>query len=174
MPEYDLPPRAGVTALAEAAGLSRSRAKQILDTAAIKRDKYREYPTSAAMAALLAFSDASRSTGHALNGDGNPDTRNDHMQALAAARATAETARARKVELEVAQKEGRLISRAAVLSAATDFATHLRNGLLGLGPRIATKCVGRDAEEIAAIIDGAIRDALSDLSDADAYLLGPP
>ncbi|PWB89866.1 hypothetical protein C5688_13585 [Methylocystis sp. MitZ-2018] len=173
MHDYDLPSAAGITELAEAAGLSRDRAKQVLDTAKIKRDKYRKYPTELAMQALLAFSDAGKATGHALNGYGNPDTRNDHMQALAAARATAESARARKIELEVASKEGRLVSREAVNKTAVEFATHVRNGLLGFPARIAHKLVGsQSADEIEGIIDVAIREELAALSDIDHYALG--
>jgi phage terminase Nu1 subunit (DNA packaging protein) len=172
MHNYTLPPEAGITELAEAAGLSRDRAKQVLDTAKIKRDKYRKYPTELAMQALLAFSDAGKSTGHALNGYGNPDTRNDHMQALAAARATAESARARKIELEVASKEGRLVSREAVNQAAVEFSTHIRNGLLGFPARIAHKLVGAaDAEAIERVLDEAIREELAALSDIDLYAL---
>ncbi len=172
MHTYDLPPEAGITELAEAAGLSRDRAKQVLDTAKIKRDKYRKYPTEIAMQVLLAFSDAGKATGHALNGYGNPDTRNDHMQALAAARATAESARARKIELEVANKEGRLVSRDAVNKTAVEFATHVRNGLLGFPARIAHTLVGvADAEAIERVLDDAIRVELATLTDIDLFAL---
>ncbi|ULO24249.1 hypothetical protein [Methylocystis sp. SB2] len=124
------------------------------------------------MRALLAFSDAGRSTGHAMNGYGNVATRNDHMQALAAARATAESARARKIELEVASKEGRLVSRDVVNKTAVEFATHIRNGLLGFPARIAHKLVGAaDAEAIERVLDDAIREELAALSDIDLYAL---
>ena len=176
MIEQDLEAEAGITELAEVAGLSRPRAKQILDVAQIKRDKYRKYPTQRALEALYAFKDASRSSGHALAGLGNPDAPRDHMQALAAARATAENARARKLELEVGVKEGKLIARADIETAALNFVTILRNSLLGLPSRMCTQLVGRDADAIERILDDAIRDALSHASDSDNYLLGidPP
>ena len=176
MIDHDLPNEAGITALADVAGLARDRAKQVLDTAGIRRDKYKKYNTDRALTALLAFKDASRSTGHALNGLGNPDAPQDHLQALAAARATAEEARARKLTLEVAAKEGKLIARADVETAAVNFATILRNSLMGLPAKICTRLVGRDADEIERILDDAIRDALSHASDYDNFILGidPP
>jgi phage terminase Nu1 subunit (DNA packaging protein) len=177
MIEHDLAAEAGITELAEVAGLSRPRAKQILNVAQIKRDKYRKYPTQRALEALFAFKDASRSSGHALAGLGNIDApQTDHMQSLAAARATAENARARKLELEVGVKEGKLIARADVETAALNFATILRNSLLGLPSRLCTTLVGRDADAIEIILADALRDALSNASDLDNYIFGidPP
>ena len=171
MMEHDLGPEANITELAELAGLSRNRAKQILDTAKVKRDKYRKYPTKLALECLLAFKDSSRSSGHALSNMGNIDAhQNDHMMALAAARATAENARARKLELEVAAKEGRLIDRKDVETAALNFATILRNSLMGLPSRLCTTLAGRSADEIETILDDAMRDALANVADLDNYL----
>jgi hypothetical protein len=169
--DHDLGPRSNITQLAHVLNMNRAEAKRILEIAKIKRDaRAREYPTEIALAALVAFTDSSKASGQQLNGMGS-GYENSNLNALADARASAEKARARKVILEVEQKEGRLVSKQAVVTAATDFATHLRNGLLGLGARICTKCVGRDADEISDIIETAIADALADLSDADSYLL---
>ena len=171
MIEHDLPNEAGITELADLAGLSRNRAKQILDMAKVKRDKYKKYPTKLALDALYAFKDASRSSGHSLAGMGNPDApQNDHMMALAAARATAETARARKLTLEVETREGNLIARKDVEAAALNFATILRNSLMGLPSRICAQLAGRSADEIETILDDAMRDALANVADLDNYL----
>jgi hypothetical protein len=168
---HDLGPRANITQLAHVLNMNRAEAKRILEIAKIKRDaRAREYPTAIALAALVAFTDSSKSSGAQLNGMGS-GYENSNLNALADARASAEKARARKVELEVSQKEGKLVSKQAVVTAATDFATLLRNGLLGLGSRIATRCAGRTQDEIANIIEDALRDALEELSDLDAYLL---
>lgn len=164
--------RLNISTLAEMTNLSRQRAKQVLQTCGIRRDSYRLYDADKALTALRAFTDTSKASGHRLSGEGSTAAPpNDQMAALANARAAAEQARARKVELEVAQKEGRLISREAVTETAVAFASHLRNGLLGMGARVATKCVGRDADAISAIIEDAMRDALADLSDLDAYIM---
>ncbi len=162
--------RLNITTLAEMANLSRDRARDVLKMAGIKRDTYRLYDAEQAMKALTAFTDSNMASGNHLAGRGS-DYSGSGIEALAAARASAEIARARKVELEVAQKEGRLVTKQAVIEAATDFATLMRNGLLGLGSRISTRCVGRSADEISTIIEDAIADALADLSDVDNYLL---
>lgn len=96
MDSHYFPPEAGITQPPEAAGLSRQRVKQTLDTG--RRSNATSiasmYPTGLAMQALLAFSDAGKLTSRPLNGYGSSKTRNDHMQALAAARARKKYARA--------------------------------------------------------------------------------
>ncbi|MGJ0396291.1 MAG: hypothetical protein ACR65U_08710 [Methylocystis sp.] len=96
-----------------------------------------------------------------------------HLAALASARAASEQARARKLLIEVETKTGKLVSREAAQNAANEFATYTRNSLLGLPAKIAHRFVGvRSAEDAERILDEAIRDELTALSDVDSYVLG--
>jgi hypothetical protein len=170
--DYGLPERANITAISDALAMGRGHARKILDAAKIRHDKDGKYDSARAIEALTAFSDADKALGLALAG-ANPEKQTDHLAQLASAKAQAEMARARKLEIEVAQKEGRLVSREAVETATAEFATYARNSLLGLPAKIAHRFVGvRSAEDAERILDEAIRDELSNLSDVDNYVLG--
>lgn len=172
MNDYGLPQRVNITALSDALAMGRGHAKKIFDAAKIRHDKDGKYDSARAIEALTAFSDADKALGLALAG-ANPEKKNDHLAQLASAKAQAEIARARKLEIEVAQKEGRLVSREAAQNAANEFATYTRNSLLGLPAKIAHRFVGvRSAEDAERILDEAIRDELTALSDVDSYVLG--
>ena len=164
------PERAGITELAEAANIARDRAARILREAGIVRDKLRRYPREKSLAALQAAVDPSRAAGHHLTGLGS-DASNINLNELATARTDAERARARKLQLDVQEREGSLISKAAAIEGATDFTTYLRNGLLSIGDKVATKCVAKSADAIAAIVNEAIRDALAVLSDEGNFII---
>jgi hypothetical protein len=164
------PGRACITALAEQSNISRDKAKAILDQAGFKRDMYREYSEADALEVLQAAVDQSRAVGNHLAGRGS-DASAINLNSVAAARARAEQARADKIELELDERRKNLISKSAVIDAASAFALHVRNGLLAVGDKAAAQCVGKSADQIAATINGFINEALSDLSDVDAYIM---
>jgi phage terminase Nu1 subunit (DNA packaging protein) len=169
--DYGLPERANITAISDALAMGRGHAKKILDAAKIRHDKDGKYDSARAIEALTAFSDADKALGLALAG-ANREKQKDHLAQLASAKAQAEMARARKLEIEVAQKEGRLVSREAVQNELTSFATFIRNGFLGLPAKIAHRFVGvRSAEDAERILDELIREELAALSDIDLFAL---
>lgn len=172
----ELGERANITAISDYASMSRGRVAELLKVSKIRADKNRLYPVADAITALAAFSDAGISIGKQIGADAPPSEvgeRNMHLAALASARAASEQARARKLLIEVETKTGKLVSREAAQNAANEFATYTRNSLLGLPAKIAHRFVGvRSAEDAERILDEAIRDELTALSDVDSYVLG--
>ena len=87
----------------------------------------------------------------------------------AEARALKETYLARLRQLEFDLKSGEVAPIADVVSQVTSDYARVRNKLLGIGaltaPRLA---ITRSADEAKAIVDGAVHDALAELSDGDA------
>ena len=63
------------------------------------------------------------------------------------------------------------LPKADVLAATDAFAKHLRNGLMGVGSKVGARVVGKSADDAARIVNTAIREALTDLSDIDAFIL---
>jgi hypothetical protein len=172
----ELGERANITAISDYASMSRGRVAELLKVSKIRPDKNRLYPVADAITALVAFSDAGISIGKQIGADAlssDVGDRNAHLAALASARAASEQARARKLLLECESKERRLVEREAVTKAALEFATHVRNSLLGLSAKAAHRFVGvRTAEDAERILEELIREELTALSDVDAYVLG--
>ncbi|MEX5286391.1 hypothetical protein QCO44_12340, partial [Selenomonas sputigena] len=78
----------------------------------------------------------------------------------------------RKLEIENAEAEGRLISREAVTQTGIRLIAEVRTALLSLGPRIADKVAGKtDTKEIARAVTQEVRDVLGVLSDSDRFLV---
>ena len=108
-----------------------------------------------AIETINALKDPAMSAGNRLAGRAEGAS-SDAIVTLANAKALAESARARKLQLEVSQKEGRLVSREEVESNARNFATFIRSAFLGLGPSIAPKLIGKDADQISHIVDADV------------------
>lgn len=167
------PLRLNITELAEEAGISRDRARRVLQLAGVKRDQHRMYNAEEARHALSAFVDASKATGNHLAGRGSDTPTNSNLEALAIARSEAERLRIRKMEIALAKEEGKLISREAANNAAREFALHIRNEWLGFGARVAHLLIGaKSADEIQRILDREIRATLNAAADIDRYSLG--
>jgi hypothetical protein len=112
---------------------------------------------------VRAISDPARVNGHkATRVTSNPDLRD--------ARTRHEDLKARKLELETGQLEGRLIDREAVTATGMHIITTARTALLSLGHRIADKVANKsDTKEIARIVENEIRDVLGVLGDPDKF-----
>lgn len=80
--------------------------------------------------------------------------------------------KARQLELEIAEREGRLVSREAVAVSGEHVLTALRTTLLkSFGHRVAPKIAGKNSiEEITAIVDAEMFDVFGALSNADSFL----
>jgi len=89
---------------------------------------------------------------------------------LTDARTRHETLKARKLELETAKLEGRLIDREVVTATGVHIIATARTALLSLGYRIAEKVAGKsDISEIARIVENEVRDVLGVLADEAAF-----
>jgi hypothetical protein len=118
---------------------------------------------------VRAVADSARISGHAANGrgEGGDESRNPFVEA----KARAELARARKIELQVARDEGKLIDREAVAGTGEAIIAHARAAILSLGHRVAPQLIGKtDIREIATIIEGEARIVLKGIADPDAFL----
>ena len=163
--------RLNCTDLATEFRMSNGRAANLLRQAGIERDGRKLYDADDAREVLRAAIDPSRAAGNRIAGRGNVSP-SPEISELASVRVGTERARARKLELEVALKSNQLVSRVAANEAAIDFATHVRNGFLGLAPKIAAKLVGKSCDDITSILDAAVRETLVTLSDVDNWVLG--
>lgn len=112
---------------------------------------------------VRAVADPARVNGHAA-------TRVSSNPALTDVRRRHEDLKARQLELEIAQQEGRLIDREAVTATGAHIIATARTALLSLGHRVATKIAGKtDVKEIARIVEAEVRDVLGVLGDPDKF-----
>jgi len=85
------------------------------------------------------------------------------------ARQRFEELKAQKLELEIAVTEGRLIDRQAVTDTGVRLLTEIREAFLRLGRRVADQAVGKDAREIARLVESEARTILEDLADEKRF-----
>ena len=89
---------------------------------------------------------------------------------LQAAKAREREAIAALREAELARKRGELVETAVVAREAQDVSIIIRSRLLLLPTQLARKCVGKSQHEMRMIIDAAIRETLTALSDFELYV----
>ena len=89
---------------------------------------------------------------------------------LDAAKAREREAIAALREAELARKRGELVETAVVTREAQDVCIVIRSRLLLLPTQLARKCVGKSQHEMRLIIDAAIREALTALSEFEVYV----
>ena len=100
---------------------------------------------------------------------GVPDVPIDVRERYAAARAEREEHEARLAELEVAEKEGELVSWALVKRDTQRAAMAYRDAVLSIGGRIAAQLAVMDDERaIERLITDAIRQELQRIADSGA------
>lgn len=162
------PRRANITDIAAACHVSRSKAAQTLKAAGLRRGKDGTYLFAKAVETIEALKDPAMSAGNRAAGRAEGAS-SDAIVTLANAKALSESARAKKLMLEVAQKEGRLIDRQTVIDAGQDVLAHIRVGLVGLAPRIAPRLLDKDAASISRTLTEEIENTLRDLADVDAF-----
>jgi hypothetical protein len=170
-----MPRRANITTIADETHTSRQRAAAILKAAGMRKGPDDKFVFDKAVATILALIDPARSVGHVAGGDDTAlsDGVAGNVSALSAAKAAYEAARTRKMEISVAQIEGRLVDRDAAIALARDLAVHVRSGLSGVGARTAADLAAtNDPAKAQSIVDQAIHDALTRLSSLDTYILG--
>ena len=112
---------------------------------------------------VRSFVDPARVNGHqATRVTTNPGLRD--------ARTRHEELKARKLELETGQLEGRLVDRHAVMETGVHIIASVRTSLLALGHRLSSKLAGKtDTKEIARIVEDEVRDVLGALADPEAF-----
>lgn len=170
LPEFGLravspPDLVSVKALADASGLDARTVRAILKRAGTHEYAGRTFRRAEALAAIRAGHDPSLEAGHALAGRGAvaPSTA---MAELSRARASAETMRARKLELDVETRERRLVPRAEVEAAARDVITRATAAFMSTAVRVAPRLVNvADPTVIRRAIEAECRAALAALAD---------
>lgn len=154
--------------IADATGVNRTTVKRALNAAGLKAGRG-GFDFDAAVQVVRDNADPARIAGHAANGRGEGGN-SDATSTLAEARARAENLRARKLEIETAKAEGRLIDREAVTATGTHLIASARTALLALGYRLAEKVANKsDVREIARIIEQEVRDVLGVLADESRF-----
>lgn len=112
-----------------------------------------------------AIVDPARVSGHAVTRAG----RNGSGE-LSDARAQYERLRARRLEIENAETEGKLVDRDAVIESLRVIVGEARTAYMALGVRCAPKLVGlEDQKEIVRIIEAETRDVLDGLANDMAF-----
>lgn len=115
---------------------------------------------------VKAIVDPARVSGHAATRVGK-----DSSGALSDARTQFERLKARRLEIENAKAEGKLIDREAVTETGAHIIASARTALLSLGYRLAGKVAGKtDLGEIAKLIENEVRTVLGKIADPDAFL----
>lgn len=101
-----------------------------------------------------------------------PDNEGDEVDAappvsgtLAAEQTALTKVRRRKVELEIAQTEGRLVDKAEATREIFDIGRRVRDRIMAVPGRIAAHLVGKTEREIAAQLREAISEALNEAAD---------
>lgn len=100
-----------------------------------------------------------------LDLDAEDDQTPEQSGTLAAEQAALQRVRRRKVELEIAQIEGRLVDRAEAERELFDIGRRVRDRMMGIPGRIAAHLVGRDEREIARMLREAITESLNEAAD---------
>jgi hypothetical protein len=154
--------------LAEATGVNQATVRRALASEGMQPTD-NDLDFAAAVKIVKANADPALISGHASNGRGEGGN-SDSTSTLAEARARAENFRARKLEIENAKAEGKLIDREAVMDTGTHIIATARTALLSLGHRLAEKVAGKtDIGELVTIIENEVRDVLGTLADEAAF-----
>lgn len=160
--------RGTIQRIADATGVNQATVRRALAAAGLKSGRG-GYDFAQAVEIVTANADPARIAGHAANGRGEGGNSNT-TATLAEARARSETMRARKLEIENARAEGRLIDRGAFTTTGAHIIATARTALLSLGYRVAEKIAGKtDVREIAHILETEIRDVLGVLADESNF-----
>lgn len=160
--------RGTIQEIAGATGVNQATVRRALSAAGLKSERG-SYDFVTAVEAVKANADPARIAGHAASGRGEGGG-SDATNTLAEARARAENLRARKLELETAKAEGRLINRDDVTETGAYIIAAARTALLALGYRLAEKVANKsDVREIARIIELEVRDVLGVLADEEKF-----
>jgi len=158
-------PKGVIRKLADEAELDPATVRRALAAANVTEGQAEaDFPK--AIEIVNAMADSDRVLGHAANGRGEGGTESPYSTA----RAQSETHRARKLELQNAQLEGRLIERAFVEDTTTQILGDLRVALIAVGVRLAPRVAGEnDQKSIARIIEDEIRNTLTAFADPDKF-----
>lgn len=160
--------RASVKKIAEACGVTMTTARRHLALSNLSHGRG-GYPFAEACAFISEHADPARIAGHASLGRGDGGNA-PATNSLAEARAMAERFRARKLELENAKTEGRLIDRETVTNTGVHIIATVRTAMLALGYRLAPKVANKsDLKDLARIVENEVRDVLGELADPEAF-----
>jgi predicted transcriptional regulator len=155
--------RGTIQKIADTVGVDHKTVRNALKAAGLTPGRGR-YDFAQAVEIVKSVADPARIAGHAVtrgNGSGS---------ALSDARTRFEALKARKLELENAKAEGRLIDREAVTATGAHIIATARAALLSLGYRVAEKVAGKtDVREIARIVEAEVRDVLGVLADETTF-----
>jgi ParB-like chromosome segregation protein Spo0J len=158
--------RSAIRKIADETGVDQATVRRALKAAGLD---VRNPDISHAVQIVRAVADADRILGHAASGRGEGgDT---GANPYAAAKAQAEIARARKLEIQNAKAEAKLVSRDAVTETGAHIIATVRTAFMSLGFRLAEKVAGKtNLTEIAGIIESEVRIVLGDLADEQTFL----
>jgi phage terminase Nu1 subunit (DNA packaging protein) len=84
---------------------------------------------------------------------------------FAEARARQTEAKAQLAEMEARRRSGELIERSEAIRQASFLCVSLQRRMLALAGTLPRKLVGKGTHEMKTIIDGAIRECLTELSE---------
>ncbi|MDX2277920.1 MAG: hypothetical protein NW206_20920 [Hyphomonadaceae bacterium] len=160
-------PKGVVRRLADETGLDQATIRRGLAEAGTSEQAC-EANFAQALEIVRALADTARVVGHAANGRGEGG--GAEVSAFADAKARREIQQVRKLEIQNAKAEGRLIDREAVTATGMHIIATARTALLSLGYRIAEKVADKtDVNEITRIVENEVRDVLGVLADEEAF-----
>ena len=154
--------RGTIQKIADACSVDHRTVRRALERAGLKSARG-GYVFAEAVAAVNAIADPARVSGHAV-------TRGNAGGVMLDVRARHEELKARKLEIENAKAEGKLIDRDAVTATGAHIIATARTALLTIGYRVAEKVAGKtDVREITRIVDAEVRDVLGALADETTF-----
>lgn len=163
-------PKGVVRRLADETGINQATVRRGLAAAGMSQQAC-EADFTQAFKIISALADKDRVIGHATHGRGEGG--HSSVDSFADAKAQAERHRARKLELQNAQLEGSLISRADVTDTVFRVLADLRVALMAVSVRLAPNLAGlSDQKAIARLIEDDLRQTLTAFADPNRMLAG--
>ena len=164
--------RANTAEIARQAGVDFGTAKRAIQLANVPKGRG-GYDLAEGLAAVEAWADPARVAGHAAAGRGENASAASQSatDTLAHSKAEAERFRALKLQMEVAEKSGQLVSLEHVRQAGEEICSNVATALLGIGSRVAPRLLGQtDALAIQLIVTEEVKRAMGVMSDPDKYV----
>jgi hypothetical protein len=159
--------RGTIQQIADQTGVNQKTVRRALEAAGLDA---KAVTFEQALPVVRAIADADRVLGHAAAGRGDGGETGG-VSPYAQAKAQAELERARKLQIQNARAEGKLIDREAVTETGVRIIVTARTALLSLGYRLAEKVAGKtDISEITGIIESEVRTVLGEIADEQQFI----
>lgn len=151
-----------VATLANFLMVTERRVQQLAKEGIVRKDDRGEYELTTSIQGYIRFLQETTKSG------------NGGSEELQKSKARMAEAKARKAEIEVRQMEGELVPASDVSKAWIEMVAHMRAKLLSLPNKLAPQLMGgRTLNEINALLQTTIKEALQELAGTDIIIQAP-